>query len=286
LRVYCFALINTSTRLVQQKLIILAGLLLYFSLVNEELVYFLNKKVEEYNQPSFIPADPISIPHRFTQQQDIEISGFFASIFAWGNRRIIINKTTELMQLMENAPYQFIQYHTDKDLKKLLAFKHRTFNTTDLLYCIHFFQHHFTTHVTLEEAFFPDPSIASVEEGLNHFHNYFFSLPDAPERTKKHIAAPFKKSTCKRLNMYLRWMVRKDNKGVDFGLWNRVSPKDLICPIDVHVARVARKVGLIKRPVTDWQTAVELTEQLRQLDASDPAKYDFALFSLGVIEKF
>jgi uncharacterized protein (TIGR02757 family) len=259
---------------------------MYFRSVKKELVQFLNQKVKEYNQPSFIPADPISIPHRFTQLQDKEISGFFAAIFAWGNRRIIINKTAELMQLMDNAPYQFILQHTDNDLKKLLAFKHRTFNTTDLLYCIYFLQHHYTGHHSLEQAFFPDRSITSVEAGLNHFHHYFFSLPDAPERTKKHIAAPFKKSTCKRLNMYLRWMVRKDDMGVDFGIWNHISPKDLICPIDVHVARVARKVGLIQRPVTDWQTALELTEQLRQLDPADPAKYDFALFSLGVIEKF
>lgn len=251
-----------------------------------KLKAFLDRKVEEYNQPSFISADPISIPHRFTKLQDREISGFFAAIFAWGNRRTIINKTTELMQLMDDAPYQFVLQHTDADLKKLLAFKHRTFNSTDLLYCIDFFQHHYTTYTSLEQAFFPGKTITNVEAALNHFHHYFFSLPDAPERTKKHIAAPFKKSTCKRLNMYLRWMVRKDNKGVDFGIWNHISPKDLICPIDVHVARVARKVGLIQRSVTDWQTALELTEYLRQMDPKDPAKYDFALFGLGVTEKF
>jgi len=190
------------------------------------------------------------------------------------------------MQLMDNAPYQFILQHTDNDLKRLLSFKHRTFNTTDLLYCIHFFQHHYTTHSSLEHAFFPDKDTSTVEAGLNHFHHYFFSLVDAPERTKKHIAAPFKKSTCKRLNMYLRWMVRKDDKGVDFGIWNRISPAALICPIDVHVARVARKLGLIQRTVTDWQTALELTEQLKQMNPDDPAQYDFALFGLGVAEKF
>ncbi len=254
--------------------------------MDEKLKAFLDQKVEEYNQPSFIPADPISIPHRYSLLQDKEIAGFFAAIFAWGNRRIIINKASELLQLMDDAPYQFIQQHTDNDLKKLLSFKHRTFNTTDLLYFIQFFQHHYTLYNSLEQAFFPNKEITSVEAGLNHFHSYFFSLPDAPERTKKHIAAPFKKSTCKRLNMYLRWMVRKDNKGVDFGIWNSISPKDLICPIDVHVARVARKVGFIQRPVTDWQTALELTEQLRQMNPLDPVKYDFALFSLGVIEKF
>ena len=190
------------------------------------------------------------------------------------------------MALMDNAPHAFVLQHSDDDLKKLLHFKHRTFNTTDLLYCLHFFKQHYQLHSSLEQAFFPDTTIASVEAGLNHFHNNFFSLPDAPERTKKHIAAPFKKSTCKRLNMFLRWMVRKDDKGVDFGIWNSIQPKDLICPIDVHVARVARKVGLIQRPVTDWQTALELTEHLRQMDHNDPAKYDFALFGLGVTEKF
>ena len=251
-----------------------------------QLKAFLDRKVEEYNQPSFIPHDPISIPHHFTLLQDKEIAGFFAAIFAWGNRRIIINKTTELMQLMDNAPYQFILQHTDNDLKRLLSFKHRTFNTTDLLYCIHFFQHHYTSYTSLEQAFFTDKNVDSVEAALNHFHHYFFSLPDAPERTKKHIAAPFKKSTCKRLNMYLRWMVRRDDKGVDFGIWNHVSPAALICPIDVHVARVARKLGLIQRTLTDWQTALELTDQLKQMNPGDPAQYDFALFGLGVAEKF
>lgn len=254
--------------------------------MDQQLKDFLDKKVEAYNQPSFIPHDPISIPHRFTQQQDIEIAGFFAAIFAWGNRRIIINKTTELMALMDNAPYQFVQEYTDSDLKKLLLFKHRTFNTTDLLYCIHFFQHHYIVHTSLETAFFPNDNVNTVEAGLNHFHTYFFSLPDAPDRTKKHIAAPFRKSTCKRLNMYLRWMIRQDNKGVDFGIWTPISPAALICPIDVHVARVARKLGLIRRNITDWQTAIELTEQLQQLDPLDPVKYDFALFGLGVSEKF
>ena len=254
--------------------------------MDARLKAFLDRKVEEYNQPSFIPHDPISIPHRFTLLQDKEIAGFFAAIFAWGNRRIIINKTTELMQLMDNAPYQFILQHTDNDLKRLLSFKHRTFNTTDLLYCIHFFQHHYTSYTSLEQAFFTDKNVDSVEAALNHFHHYFFSLPDAPERTKKHIAAPFKKSTCKRLNMYLRWMVRRDDKGVDFGIWNHVSPAALICPIDVHVARVARKLGLIQRTLTDWQTALELTDQLKQMNPGDPAQYDFALFGLGVAEKF
>jgi uncharacterized protein (TIGR02757 family) len=245
----------------------------------------LDKKVDVYNQPSFISTDPISIPHRFTKKQDIEIAGFFAALFAWGNRTIIINKATELMTLMDGSPHQFVLQHTDADLKGLLHFKHRTFNPTDLLYFVHFLHHHYSVHPSLETAFFPQKSY-TVEQGLNHFYGYFFSLPDAPERTKKHIAAPFKKSTCKRLNMYLRWMVRKDDRGVDFGIWKQVSPSQLICPVDVHVARVARKLNLIQRPATDWHTALELTQHLRSFDPQDPAKYDFALFGLGVEEKF
>ena len=192
------------------------------------------------------------------------------------------------MRLMDGAPYQFIQHHSEKDLKTLLQFKHRTFNTTDLLYFIHFLQHHYRTHRSLESAFTQgmQPGDATVEEALKGFHNYFFSLRDAPQRTKKHIATPARGSHCKRLNMYLRWMVRQDNKGVDFGLWKNISPAQLVCPVDVHVARVARRLGLLNEAVLNWKTALELTNKLKQLDPADPAKYDFALFGLGVVEKF
>lgn len=256
--------------------------------MEQKLKDFLDKKVKEYNRPSFIPHDPVSIPHRFTQQQDIEIAGLFASVFAWGSRTTIINKTTELMQLMDNAPYQFCLAPDAAGLKRLLYFKHRTFNTTDLLYFVQFLQHHYSQHVSLESAFTRGMKEGdlSIEKALIHFHNYFFSLEEAPQRTKKHIATPVRGSTCKRLCMYLRWMVRRDNNGVDFGLWRNISPAQLICPIDVHVARVGRKFGLIKRKQTDWLTALELTEHLKSFDNKDPAKYDFALFSLGVIEKF
>ncbi len=248
---------------------------------------FLEKKVAQYNQPQFIAADPVSIPHRFSKKQDIEIAAFFAAIFAWGNRTTIIAKSNELMTLLHNSPHQFILHHSAEDLKSLLYFKHRTFNTTDLLYFIHFLKHHYTSHTSLETAFVPNAgSPVIIEKALNYFFGYFFSLDAAPERTKKHIAAPFKGSTCKRLNMFLRWMVRRDNKGVDFGIWKQIKPADLICPVDVHVARVARKFGLITRPQTDWLTAVELTENLKKWDSTDPVKYDFALFSLGVDEKF
>jgi uncharacterized protein (TIGR02757 family) len=246
---------------------------------------FFDSKVAVYNQVSFIKDDPICIPHLFSTKQDIEIAGFFASIFAWGNRTTIIQKSKELMQLMDNAPHQFCTGHKESDLKKLLAFKHRTFNTTDLLYFIEFLKTHYNAHESLETAFVLSPEKDPAAR-LHHFHQYFFSLPDAPPRTKKHIATPIKGSTCKRLNMYLRWMVRKDNKGVDFGIWNTIKPSELICPIDLHVARVAKRFQLLDRTKIDWQAGLELTQYLKTLDPKDPVKYDFALFGLGVIEKY
>jgi len=249
---------------------------------------FLNSKVDFYNQPSFIASDPICIPHQFSKKQDIEIAGFFAAIFAWGNRTTIINKSKELMQLMDNAPHEFVLQHQEKDLEKLIHFKHRTFNTTDLLYCIEFFKTHYASYSSLEKAFTQGlhKKDLTIENGLKGFYDYFFSLPHIPERTKKHIASPGKKSSCKRLNMFLRWMVRDDNKGVDFGIWKKISPAQLVIPIDVHVARVATKIGLLQNNKTDWQAALELTAYLRTLDAADPVKYDFALFGTGVMEKF
>ena len=257
-------------------------------ITNLKLKDFLDRKVEEYNRPSFIASDPVCIPHLFTKQQDIEIAGLFAALFAWGNRTTIINKSKELMGLMDNAPYDFCLHHSDAELKKLIHFKHRTFNTTDLLYFIHFLHHHYTNHKNLETAFskWMDAGDATTENALNGFYQYFISLPDAPPRTRKHIASPQKNSTCKRLNMFLRWMVRRDKKGVDFGIWKKISPAQLVCPIDVHVARVARRFSLLHRNALDWQAAVELTEYLRTLDDTDPVKYDFALFGLGAIEKF
>jgi uncharacterized protein (TIGR02757 family) len=250
----------------------------------KELKIFLDEKFEVYNQPFFIANDPICIPHLFTKQQDIEIAGFFASIFAWGHRTIIINKSKELMQLMEMQPYQFILYHSHHDLKQLFAFKHRTFNTTDLLYFIEFLNQHYSNHSSLETAFTQNGN--TIEQMLIGFHNYFFSLPDIPSRTKKHIATPSRHSNCKRLNMFLRWMVRKDDKGVDFGIWKNISPSQLICPIDLHVARVAKQLNLLHRKQTDWNAAIELTNHLIEFDKNDPVKYDFALFGLGVMEKF
>jgi uncharacterized protein (TIGR02757 family) len=249
---------------------------------------FLERKVLQYNDPSFITSDPISVPHRFSKKQDIEIAGLFAAVFAWGNRTTIIRKSNELMVAMDNAPYDFCTQHQPKDLKKLLAFKHRTFNATDLLYFIRFLQTHYKSNESLETAFLaPESGKADrMKNGLSAFYTRFFSLEDAPRRTQKHIATPQKNAACKRLNMYLRWMVRRDKKGVDFGLWKKISPADLICPVDLHVSRVAKSFGLITRNQTDWTTAMELTYALREMDIKDPVKFDFALFGLGVFEKY
>lgn len=244
----------------------------------------LEEKVAQYNKPDFISFDPISIPHRFSIKQDIEIMGFWASVLAWGQRKTIINKCMELSALMDNAPYDFILNHQENDLKPFLAFKHRTFNATDTLYFLHFFQEYYRHHDSLEFAFSSHmrPDDVTIEKGLIGFHDLFSNSENFPARTRKHIATPVRKSSCKRLNMFLRWMVRKDNNGVDFGIWDTIRPSQLVCPCDVHVDRVARLLGLIKRPVTDWQTATELTASLRLLDPSDPVKYDFALFGLGI----
>jgi uncharacterized protein (TIGR02757 family) len=259
----------------------------------ENLKAFLDSKVAQYNRPEFIKNDPVSIPHLFTKKQDIEIMGFWAATLAWGQRITIINKCKELVTLMDGAPYDFIINHEEPDLNKLQHFKHRTFNDIDTLYFISFFKYHYSRYDSLEDAFIPsvilsesEESIDGVQVALNHFRSYFFSLPDYPHRTKKHVSAPSQKSTCKRLNMFLRWMVRKDSCGVDFGIWNKLKPSELIMPCDLHVDRVARKLKLITRKQTDWQTAIELTERLREFDPSDPVKYDFALFALGIEEKF
>lgn len=260
---------------------------------------FLDAKVAQYNQPGFITNDPISIPHMFTLKQDIEIMGFWAATLAWGQRVTIINKCKELIALMDGAPYDFIMNHEEPDLKKLLKFKHRTFNDIDTLYFIAFFRYHYERFDSLEDAFIPPSPLKEEQESqipplggwgaeacLNHFRTYFFSLPDYPHRTKKHVSSPSQKSTCKRLNMFLRWMVRKDDHGIDFGIWKQIKPANLIMPCDLHVDRVARKLNLITRKQTDWQTAVELTERLKEFDPADPVKYDFALFGLGIEEKF
>jgi len=254
----------------------------------QDLKDFLDEKVAQYNQPGFIANDPICIPHRFNKKQDIEIAGFFASILAWGQRKTIINKCLQLFELMDGTPHDFLLNHSESDLQVFLNFKHRTFNEVDTLYFIHFLSWFYRSHESLEEAFLKGQTgeVDAMDSILSQFHRFFFSLPDFPNRTKKHIATPDRKAACKRINMYMRWMVRSDDNGVDFGLWKKISPAQLICPCDLHVDRVGRKLGLITRKQTDWRTAVELTQKLREFDPLDPVKYDFALFGLGIEEKF
>ena len=250
-----------------------------------ELYDLLESKVLEYNRPDFITDDPISIPRAFRKRQDIEIAGFFAAVLAWGQRGTIIRKCRELMAMMDNDPHNFVLNHSENDLKPLLNFKHRTFNPTDTLYFISFLQSFYRANKSLEKAFMVTPGAPDIGSGLVHFQQTFFSLPHAPERTRKHIPSPERKSTCKRLAMYLRWMVRRDQQGVDFGLWKEISPAQLVCPCDLHVDRIGRRLRLIRRKQTDWLTALELTANLRKFDPVDPVKYDFALFGMGVSEK-
>lgn len=253
----------------------------------KQIKKLLDDKIRLYNQPYFIKDDPISVPHRFSKKQDIEISGLFAAVLAWGNRLTIINNCKKLMEWMDHAPYQFILQHEESDLKPFIHFVHRTFNATDLLYFISFLQYHYSGNNSLEDAFVPEKTYQYVntEQALMHFHNYFFSL-EHPERTKKHISTPARKSACKRLNMYLRWMVRHDDQGVDFGIWGKIKMSQLVCPLDVHVARVACRLGLLPNEQSNWNNAVMLTAHLKQMRPNDPTVYDYALFGLGVAERF
>lgn len=255
--------------------------------MKKDLKAFLDECVDRYNRPSFIKDDPILIPHRFSKLQDIEIMGLWVAVLAWGQRQTIINKANELIALMDGAPYDFILNHEETERRRFLDFKHRTFQATDTLYFLEFFQWYYRRHDSLEDAFARHMPADATDTGpaLAGFHELFFSLPHAPKRTRKHVATPLRKSSCKRLNMFLRWMVRRDERGVDFGLWRRLSPAQLLMPLDVHVERVARRLGLLHRKQTDWRAVQELTDKLREFDPEDPVKYDFALFGLGVLEK-
>ena len=255
-------------------------------MISIEVSDLLNSKFLKFNNLNFIESDPICIPHGFTKKQDQEISGFFAAVLAWGQRKTIINKCTELMQRMDNTPFEFIQGASDKDLKNFENFVHRTFNFIDLMYFIEFFKEHYRKYESFEDAFLiGNKSENNLKENLSNFRNYFFSLENSPHRTKKHISSPNSNSACKRINMYLRWMVRKDNSGVDFGIWNRLKPAQLVIPCDVHVENIARRLLLTNRPKADWKMAEEITDSLILLDPLDPTKYDFALFGMG-IEKY
>ncbi len=255
---------------------------------SSELRNLLDSLVDKYNRTDFIEHDPISIPHLFSKKQDIEIAALFAAIFSWGQRKTIINKSKELLMRMDMAPYDFVMGHTDSELKSIVGFKHRTFNDSDALYFIHFLKYHYQHHESLEDAFIPnkaEPQESTIEQNLINFRSNFFSLHDSLVRTKKHISSPESKSTCKRLCMLLRWLVRDDNNGVDFGIWKKIKPSQLICPIDVHVHKTSMQLGLITSEKVNWNTALELSNVLKTFDANDPAKYDFALFGLGIEQK-
>ncbi|MGP8216840.1 MAG: TIGR02757 family protein [Bacteroidia bacterium] len=247
-----------------------------------ELKEFLDEKYELYNKPVFIESDPISVPHRFTQKEDIEIAAFFAATLAWGQRPTIIRNGLKLMEMMDSSPFEYIKYSNKKDWKAFSKFSHRTFNGTDAIYFIQSLQHIYTQLGGLENAF---RHPADMHKGLIQFREVFLGKYPAG-RTAKHIADVTKNASAKRLNMFLRWMVRNDKHGVDFGIWKSISPAQLYCPIDLHSGRVARRLGLLKRQQNDWKAVDELTQNLRSLDLKDPVKYDFALFGLGVFEKF
>jgi uncharacterized protein (TIGR02757 family) len=243
---------------------------------------FLDEKVAKYNCKNFIELDPISIPHQCVKKEDIEIIGFLVATFAWGNRNMILKNGNKLLQIMQYEPHQFIlNFDSRKSSTSKINFNHRTFFTDDLIYFFDSLKNIYNNYGGLERCFFTDNASDKVFHGINKFRNIFFELKHL-SRTEKHVSNPLQNSACKRINMYLRWMVRKDNCGVDFGLWNCIKSSDLLCPLDIHSGRIARQLQLLKRKQDDWKATIELTNVLRELDVDDPIKYDFALFSLGV----
>ena len=254
-------------------------------MTHKELKEFLDIKVDQYNLPNFLESDPIQIPHKFSTKEDIEISAFLTATIAWGNRKSIINNANKMMSLLDYAPLDFVQNHTDSDLDNLKDFVHRTYNGSDLSFFIRSLNNIYTNHKGLENVFATDVNKDSVQNSISEFKKVFFEIPH-PQRTTKHISDPLKGSAAKRINMFLRWMVRDASTGVDFGIWNKISPAQLSCPLDVHSGNVARKLMLLKRKQNDAKALAELDASLRKLDPLDPVKYDFALFGLGVFEKF
>ena len=250
-----------------------------------ELKEFLDEKVEKYNRPDFIEHDPISIPHRFACKEDIEIAGFLVAAISWGNRKMILRNANRMMELMGNSPYDFVMQHTDHNLEKLDGFVHRTFNSYDFTYFIKALKHIYLNANGLESIFNEYRSDDSLQPAIHQLNKVFFGLPHE-KRTVRHLSDPEKGSAAKKINMYLRWMVRRDNTGVDFGLWKSISPALLSCPLDIHSGNVARALGLITRKQNDSKTVLELDLNLRSMDKLDPVKYDFALFGLGVFEGF
>jgi uncharacterized protein (TIGR02757 family) len=250
-----------------------------------ELKDFLEEKVLQYNTLDFIESDPVQIPHLFTQKEDIEIAGFLGATIAWGNRKMIIKNANKMIDLMGNAPYDYIMSHTDKDLEQLDSFVHRTFNGQDFAHFIKSLKHIYANHNGLEAAFAKNQESNSMQRAISEFKKIFFEIPHI-QRTQKHVSDPLNNSAAKRINMYLRWMVRQDNKGVDLGIWKTIPIASLSCPLDVHSGNVARKLGILIRKQNDGKAVAELDSKLRELDANDPVKYDFALFGLGVFEGF
>ena len=254
-------------------------------MTQKELKDFLDEKVELYNNPDFIESDPIQIPHLFSLKEDIEIAGFLSSIIAWGNRKMIINNSKRMMDLMGNSPYDFVMSHQDYQLERLENFVHRTFNGGDFISFIKALQNIYKNHNGLEAVFLKNQEAHSMQKSIHEFKKVFFEIEHL-QRTQKHISDPLNNSAAKRINMFLRWMVREDKKGVDFGIWKTISPATLSCPLDVHSGNVARKLGILTRKQNDAKALAELDLQLRKLDPNDPVKYDFALFGLGVFEGF
>ena len=254
--------------------------------MNQELYNFLEDKYNYYNRPEFISSDPVQVPHHFKEKEDIEISGFLAATIAWGQRKTIIDNALRLMRMMDNRPYHFILNASDDDLSDFFSFKHRTFNGIDIIYFIQSLRNIYRNHHGMEKVF-SDGYLKNknIREAIIHFRKFFFELPH-PDRTGKHVADPGKNASAKRINMFLRWMVRSDGKGVDFGIWENIDSADLYIPLDIHTGNVAQKLGLLTRKQNDWQAVKELTDNLRLFDEHDPVKYDFALFGLGAFEKF
>jgi uncharacterized protein (TIGR02757 family) len=250
-----------------------------------DLKEFLDEKVVAYNNPKFIESDPIQIPHQFSKKEDIEIAGFLTATIAWGNRKMIIKNSKKLMELLDHSPYDFILNHQESDLERFHNFVHRTFNSIDAVQFVKSLNHIYTTHNDLENVLSVKDNTNNYKAAISTFKQVFFEIPHQA-RTQKHVSDPLKGSAAKRIHMFLRWMVRNDTCGVDFGIWKTHNPAHLSCPLDVHSGNVARKLGLINRKQNDWKALSELDTNLRALDQNDPSKYDFALFGLGVFEKF
>ncbi|WP_299886513.1 TIGR02757 family protein [uncultured Lacinutrix sp.] len=250
-----------------------------------ELKEFLDSKVEQYNRLDFIDTDPIQIPHQFSKKEDIEIAGFLTATIAWGNRKSIINNANKMMIMLQQSPYDFVINHQDSDLIQLESFVHRTFNGIDFITFIKALQNIYINHNGLESIFSKHVKNNSIQYAIHEFKQLFFKIEHI-QRTQKHVSDPLKNSAAKRINMFLRWMVRNDNTGVDFGIWKSISPSVLSCPLDVHSGNVARKLTLLERKQNDGKALMELDTNLRKFDKDDPVKYDFALFGLGVFEGF